>query len=169
MTQKGSSSKGSLALGGAAVVLVVLAIWLWSGRGPEVPPADRQPVAETPAPAREERRQRRDRTPRLVAPREGPVRVESGETVAIEAQGLTGDAPVALELALPEGVSAKSGRIVLPGLEQVRLDEDVAGQSGSVALALPVEQLREPGRYLVEIRTDERSPLPLRRYAIEVR
>jgi hypothetical protein len=169
MTQEGSSPRRSLAIGGAGVVLVLLAIGLWFGRGPDAPPADRQPVPEAPAAALGERTQRRDRAPRLVAPRAGPVRVQPGETVAIEAEGLTGDAPVALELALPEGVSAKSGRLVLPGLEQVSLDEDVVGQSGNVALAVPVEQLREPGRYLVEIRTDERSPLPLRRYAIEVR
>ena len=76
---------------------------------------------------------------------------------------------VELELVLPAGVAAKSGRLVTPGPVSVALDEEVAGQTGTVALAVPVERLRTPGRYLLEVRTDERSALPLRRFAIEVR
>ncbi len=89
--------------------------------------------------------------------------------MAIDWQDLTGDAPVDLELLLPAGVTARSGRLLTPGAGSVPLDAELAGQAGDVSLALPIEHLRTPGRYIFEVRTDERSPLPLRRFAIEVR
>jgi hypothetical protein len=167
MAQEGSSLKRGLWIG-AAVLVVGLAI-VWSRLEPGSPDSLAPSASESagaPVPAGGARL---DPPLRLASPRPGPLRLESGDVVAIERADLTGDAPVAIELLLPTGVAVKSGRIVTPGAGSVRLDDELAGQSDTVSLSLPVEQLRTPGRYLLEVRTDERTPLPLRRFAIEVR
>jgi hypothetical protein len=165
MAQEGSSLKRGLWIG-AAVLVVGLAI-VWSRLEPGSPDSRApSPSESVDAPAG---RAKLDPPPRLASPRPGPLRLESGDVVAIDRADLTGDAPVAVELLLPTGVAVKSGRIVTPGAGSVRLDDELAGQSDTVSLLLPVEQLRTPGRYLLEVRTDERTPLPLRRFAIEVR
>ena len=163
MAQEGSSSGRNRAIGGVVLALGIAAVWIGLGRAPDEPAG----VEADPAPAETEPVRRSE--PRPVAPRDGTVRIRSGETVLIEWQSLTGDAPVELELVLAPGISAKSGRLVTPGAGEVRLDAEVQGQADTVELALSVERLRQPGRYLLEIRTDERSHLPLRRFAIEVR
>ena len=163
MAQEGSSSGRNLAIGGVVLALGIVGVWIGLGRAPDEPVG----VEADPAPAEIEPVRRSE--PRPVAPRDGAVRIQPGETVLIEWQSLTGDAPVELELVLAQGLAAKSGRLVMPGAVEVRIDAEVKGQTGTVELLLPVERLRQPGRYLLEIRTDERSHLPLRRFAIEVR
>lgn len=170
MAQEASSSRRLRVIVGAVLVAGILAVWLRLDGTPEEPAAPPGPVAEVPGaptPGAGESPPRPE--PRLVSPREGPVRLQSGETVAIAWQDLTGDAPVQIELVLPAGVAAKSGRLVTPGPASLALDAQVAGQADTIALAVPVERLRTPGRYILELRTDERSALPLRRFAIEVR
>jgi hypothetical protein len=107
--------------------------------------------------------------PRAVVPADGPIVMRSSESVAIDRKHLTGDAPVLFELELPEGVGVKSGRLVKPGPIELRLDDELGGQRETVSLALPVDQLQQSGRYLLELRTTERSALPLRRFGIVVR
>jgi hypothetical protein len=171
MAQEGSSLKRGLWIGAAVLVVGLAIVWSRLEPGsPDSPAPSPSESAGAPAPAPAPAGGARlDPPPRLASPRPGPLRLESGDVVAIERADLTGDAPVAIELLLPTGVAVKSGRIVTPGAGSVRLDDELAGQSDTVSLSLPVEQLRTPGRYLLEVRTDERTPLPLRRFAIEVR
>lgn len=167
MAQEGSSRRIGLWIGGAVLVVGLVALWALPESERSVPPG--VPAPETAGVRSPEPGERNDPPPRPVSLREGPLRLESGDVVEIDRRELTGDVPVAIELVLPAGVGAQSGRIVTPGAGELRLDDELAGQSDTVSLALPAAQLREPGRYLLEVRTDERSPLPLRRFAIEVR
>ena len=149
----------------AAVVLGVAvlgfgAVWLTSGdsrdRGsrPKAPPV---PI-----------------TPRAA----GPVgwKVVPGETVAISVAEIAGRGPVVIDLTLGEPSANDerlSGRIL--SLDPERQDREraitgwiVGEDRGTARITIPSKWLRED-RYLVEIKTTEKSHFPLRRYKIDVR
>jgi hypothetical protein len=147
----------------AAVVGFAAAQWLWprSAPAPEPPAAAApEPPPAAPPPA----------TP--VATQQGELRLTSGGRIAIEAAALEPGRPVVLLLDLgapsrsdeprPVRIASEDGRVLdaQGGLEGERQDARVE---------VDPEFLSRPGRYLVEVRTTEQSPFPLRRYVIEVR
>ena len=166
MAQSGSSRRALLGIAGAALALGLLAWWLRFEPAPPRPSAP-PPGPSTPAPDGGAVRPEPAPLP-LVSAGEGPIRLGSGQVVAVTWEDLVAaDAP-SVELVLPEGVRAKSGRILTPTAEAIAFPE-IAGRGGAVAFALPVERMVGRGRFVIEVHTDERSAVPLRRCAVEVR
>jgi hypothetical protein len=97
----------------------------------------------------------------------------SGETLEISADALPAGRPVALRLQLGEpsaNAAPRPGRILVEGREPLELRAAIEGEDRLTArVEVEAGWMATPGRYIVEIRTTERSHLPLRRYAIEVR
>jgi hypothetical protein len=95
----------------------------------------------------------------------------SGQTLAVSRESLASGEPLAirLQLAQPEDPGAPlSGRIVTEG-RVLDLAAVVGGDASDVAEVEIASDWLTPGRYVIEIRTSERSHFPLRRYALEVR
>jgi len=167
MADRASSMQRALVIAAAVGALGLLVLWL---RFEPAPMSPSEPLAPAvPGPAEAGAGGEESPALRRVSPRAGAVVLQSSEVVEVAREDLAGDAPLEIELVLPEGVSAKRGRLVTPDAIAWPLDAQVAGQTGSVAFTLPVDRIRSPGRYLFEVRTDERSAVPLRRYAIEAR
>ncbi len=99
----------------------------------------------------------------------GSIRLRPGETPRIHSASLTPDAKVAVTLALPDvspEVAVKSIRLYSEG----RNPQTLTGQrldGGEMYLELKSAWLT-PGKYILELQTDERHAIPLRRYALEV-
>jgi len=101
------------------------------------------------------------------------LHLDLGEEREIEAAALPAGEPILLSLAVPivtDGVGtlpvrliAEDGRVLeSPG--SVRDDDRERAE-----VAIEPDWLNRPGRYIVEVRTTEKTHLPLRRYAIRVR
>ena len=118
----------------------------------------------------------RGSVPAPAAPAVEPVaraRLASGQTLELRAAELASGEPVALRLdvaqtppgpvSLPVRVLATDGRV----LEIWGTLRDPDRRNASVEIE--ADFLAPPGRYIVELRTTEKSHMPLRRYAIEVR
>jgi hypothetical protein len=62
-----------------------------------------------------------------------------------------------------------AGRILAEGRAPLQIAGAIGGEDRRIArVEIPAGWL-SPGRYIVEVRTSERTHLPLRRYALEVR
>lgn len=146
-----------------ATASIAFLLW-WSAAGPK---RERGSVAPPAAPASVVG----PATPRSPAP-VGELAVASGQTLEIEARALPQDAPLVLTLQLP--AEAHRGeplpvRVLAPDGRQLETTGSIVPDAGGGArLELEPGWLR-PGRYLVEVKTADRSHLPLRRYAILVR
>jgi hypothetical protein len=96
-----------------------------------------------------------------------------GETGApVSASALPTDAPFVIDLDLPvaidPGADVLASRILTLGRPPLELDGAVGGAARDVVrLEVPPGWLA-PGSYLIEVRTTERNPLPLRRFALIV-
>jgi hypothetical protein len=151
-----------------ALLLAVAAIVVVGGRGPAGPGASpgapRRPGAVSPPAPPSEPAARG-------AGESAPL--ESGATLEVSRRALRGGAPLVLELRLGEpdaGVEPLSGRIVVAGRTPRDLTPSLVGRSGSLArVEIDADWLASPGRYIVEVKTNERTHLPLRRYVLEVR
>jgi len=103
----------------------------------------------------------------------GPI-IFTGATLEVDAEMLAAspELPILLDL---DFVSPKleplRGRVLAistPEREALPIEAAIAGdEERHAALSIPSEWLT-PGRYVVEVRTHERSHLPLRRYVLEV-
>ena len=97
--------------------------------------------------------------------------VASGETLTLSAAALEREPAVTigLDLGVPSADGApRPARVIAPDgrlLEQQAPVE--ASERRTASLTLDSEWLR-PGRYIVEVKTTERSHFPLRRYAVVV-
>jgi hypothetical protein len=102
----------------------------------------------------------------------GGLSVDSGGTLTLRAEALSETQPLEVVFAIPAEAYAGEplpSRIVGPDGAVLELPGAVpAAGGGGVRLVIEAGWLRH-GRHIVEVRTAERSPLPLRRFAIEVR
>jgi len=154
-TQPGATP-GSLATGQPA------------GGVPAAPPSGAQPGATSPT----------DTTtaaavPTVSAAHSADRALRSGETLALEAATIQKDQPVALrfDLELPsQNDEPRPVRVYSPDAHvfetQARLDP--ARTEARLEID-PAFLQRKAGRYVVEIRTTEPSPMPIRRFALELR
>jgi len=168
----GGALSWRIALGSAAVVLAVGLLMRWgpfSGErarpgGAEAQPAP-PPAAELPA-----RPVLREVTPARAD--SGALSIASSETLVVEAASLHAGEPLVVHLLLPEppeGDEAHAVRVLAPDGRLLEARAPVlSGDRRGVALALDPAWL-EPGRYIVEVKTTEKTHFPLRRYVVEVR
>jgi hypothetical protein len=78
---------------------------------------------------------------------------------------------LSLDLRMPAdavGTEPPPVRVVAPDGRLLHAEGSIGENPGSVGLALDTAWLL-PGRYVIEVKTVERSHFPLRRYALEVR
>jgi hypothetical protein len=133
---------------GAIAMVAAAGLWLASGSAPPGSDPPEAPVAAL-----------------------SELVLEPGETREIPAASLPSEAPLVLTLVLPvpSGAAVLSARVVASDGRAVESQAAVRGDDPRRAqMAVPTAWL-EPGRYLVEVRTDETSHFPLRRYALEIR
>jgi len=157
------SAQRSVIVGTGVAGLAALAVMLVVGRLTEAPAPDRPP---SPAPAA------------AAAPAAdgfGPadfVLVWGEVAGPLRAEQVTGGAPLAIDLALPvaidAGVDVLSSRMIPIDGTPLSLEGTVHGDGRDrVRLDVPPGWLAR-GSYLIEVRTTERIPLPVRRFALIV-
>jgi len=97
--------------------------------------------------------------------------VEPGRKLRVAGANLTAGESLELGLSLPvrhEGEEPLWARIVAQGRDPYETEGVLAGGDGTFArLDVPPEWL-VPGTYLIELKVREQTPLPLRRYVLEI-
>ena len=173
-----------VAFGGGLVLALAAGYLLTSGQPPERTVAEpRNPPgivpAEPPTPSSKTASKRpAEPTPQdLSASPPEPVPahgypVEPGATLELSSEDFPRGAPVVVSLKLGEPSATGDAR-------PVRLIADPSGRVLEIDGFLDADRLHatievegswlEPGRYVVEVKTTERSHFPLRRYAIQVK
>jgi hypothetical protein len=162
----------SIAVAGAAVVIIaVIALLALSDRSdtPSNPAADATEERAATSHAETEL------PPETAAAIELPtaLHLELGEDREIAAADLPSGRPFLLSLSVPivtGGVDALPVRLIAEDGRVLEVMGAVA-KDGRERAAVPIEAnwLNRPGRYIVEVKTTEKTHMPLRRYAIEVR
>jgi hypothetical protein len=102
----------------------------------------------------------------------GDLTIFSGETLEIPADALPAGRVVALNLQLAEPSANRdplAGRILSEGRVPLDLSAAILGEDRHIARVEIEANWLSPGRYVIEVRTTERTHFPLRRYALEVR
>lgn len=158
------SSRRWGALGTVVVIAGAAALWLALGRsGEESTPRPREPAA--PPVAEDASPERAD-----AGSAGGDQALAAGGRLKVALADLTPGEPYVLLLEVPrpaDGSEVAGAVISLNGrvdIEATFDDEDAA--VGRVEI--PGDALAKPGRYMVELRSKESSPLRLRRYVLEV-
>ena len=148
------SRRGLVLLG--VVLLGALLLALWPDSGAQGPSVSKPAPASTQLPA--------------AAPAQA-LSVESGGTLELAMASLP-STPLAVDLMFPEPSTASAPlpvRIVAHDGRLLEMQARVSGDTRRRArIEIPPDWL-SPGRYIVELKTTERSHFPLRRYALEVR
>ncbi len=140
---------------------------MWVAR-PVVEPAAQK--APTPAPPA---RPSNEGPPALpIPPSDADVLLVHGEpSILINKETLSDHAPVSVELAMPVrlvGDGVFETRVMTEGREMLRLEGRVRGPDRNVVrIDVPGGWL-EPGTYLFEVETGERSHFPMRRFMMMV-
>jgi len=113
-----------------------------------------------------------DASPAEPAPAPDPaVPLPTGATLVVERAMLRPGEPLQLDLELPDvagGIDVLSARMLSEASEETPLEVRVAEARTSVQVSIDAAAL-PPGRYLIEIKTSERTHFPLRRYVLEIR
>ena len=95
----------------------------------------------------------------------------TGATLVVERALLRPGEPLQLDLELPDvagGIDVLSARMLSEASEETPLEVRIADARTSVQVSIDAAAL-PPGRYLIEIKTSERTHFPLRRYVLEIR
>lgn len=156
----------------AAVVGLVVALaasWWWTREEPAPPPRAPVAAAEHPAPAPTAPAPARPAIP--LAEPGAPLVVEPSGRIAIAHDALPSDGPLVVHLRLGEPSADDRPRPVRIAAADGRVQElqgALDADRGAALLELDPAWLT-PGVYLVEVKTTERSHIPLRRYVLEVR
>ena len=152
---------------GLVLALVALAtlIFVWSGPKEGEPPGLPAPHGSAPAPAPEE-------TSRPGGQSKAPSSLElsRGSEPVVHADSLAPGEPFRVKLLLSSDagkIGVESIWVYGEGHEPTRIEGERATPS-EMRVALPPELLT-PGRHIVELRTDEFTHIPLRRFSFEIR
>lgn len=114
-------------------------------------------------------------SPRLTVegPLEGVLPVRHGDVLHLELAQVEAAGGLRFEFTLPAPQSRDAKhpvRIYAAHLAPVELDViEFDADLTKARIDVPPGTISEPGQYIVEIRTNEKSPFPLRRFAVEVR
>jgi hypothetical protein len=97
--------------------------------------------------------------------------LDPGGTLVVPKAALPASGPLRIELHFPvpsADAAPRPGRVLAPDGRVLEIEAPLAdAERRSVTVEVPADWLT-PGRYVVEIRTTERTHFPLRRYAVEV-
>lgn len=171
MASTDSSSRTPLVIGAVAIAALLVTVAFWVLREPpeaEAPePAEAvadvapsEPAPESAAPEVE--------APRVPAPR---VVIADGGRVKVDLASLREGDRLVLGLQLPDaerGDGARPVKIVeTTGRTLDVTSQSVTGAGAGLRIEIDPEWLR-PGRYMVQVETEPTTPLPLRRYVLEV-
>jgi hypothetical protein len=163
---------------GFVAIGIASGLWLAVSLSQETP-KDMREVADTTASVQQEGETRSEPTS-PPAPQEPIVsppdyQIEEGGRLSLNALSLPTAGVITFGLAL-DREALGTGRdplsaVVISAGDERRLElsaEPVAGLRSSVRLEVDASWLR-PGMYMIQIRTAEKTALPLRRYVLEVR
>lgn len=176
--QRGAAQR-SVVIGTAVAGFAALAVYAVVMGGGDVPgpqaptPLERLPArGPAPAPEATDEASAAEDAPIEVPPSDADVVLVSGVTAGpVHARALPTDAPASIDLVLPitiEGAEVLAARILAEGREPLILEGAVRGPNREVVrLEVPPGWI-EPGSYLIEVKTTERSHFPLRRFALIV-
>ncbi len=157
---------------GSVLLLVGLALglgaglWLSRSRSPAEPTAPSQAAAPSPAP---EPREPLPPLP-LATPVEGVLDAESGSGLRLRTGDLPADRPLELRVRFPGVMPDGSLPVELFDLDSHEILELAASlpeDRRSIRVEIPAGAL-QPGAYVVEMRTPERSHFPARRVRLEI-
>ena len=154
------------------VILCLGALMILYGVDPGTRSVDGEPIVEVePVPGLEQ-----DAPARQVRPTtdlDGVLQVASGDVIFVEAGQVEAAGTIRLELLLPIASiddSARPVRVYAEHQAPIHLETSPFGSDRTRArIDLAPGTLNQPGRYIIEIETTEKSHIPLRRFAIEVR
>ncbi|MDJ0852088.1 MAG: hypothetical protein QNK04_27275 [Myxococcota bacterium] len=156
-----------LAIASGLAVAATLAFLLW----PDGPAEDRGGVGE-PAPAGAAEEPSDDPPLDWRADVHADHAIASGETLQIETAELPADRPLLLQLVLGEpsrDLEARPVRVIAPDGRLLHTRGPVDERDRLSAMIEIEPEWLKPGRYIVEVKTTEKTHFPLRRYALEVR
>lgn len=146
-----------------AVAAVAALVFCWTGPEESEPPE--RPAPHDPAPVADE-------APRSETETETPdvLELTRGNEPVIDPDALVGGEPLRVSLALPPD----AGEIGIESIWVYGETHDptrIAGERtkpSEMRVEIPPELLT-PGRHIVELRTDELTHIPLRRFSFEIR
>jgi hypothetical protein len=148
----------------AAALAIGVAVWRLDAPAPEPPAATvaearPEPAPQAPAPG-----------PELpLQPAAESYRIAERGRIAISSETLTPGVPVVFDLDLREEARGGGVRPVrLVGVDGRAMDATSSPGAGGVRLEVDPEWLL-PGRYMIEVRTAEKTHFPAQRYVLEVR
>ncbi|MDJ0852395.1 MAG: hypothetical protein QNK04_28830 [Myxococcota bacterium] len=154
-----------LGIGIGLACVAAIAFVLWPDPAPEGPEggrADAPQREEAPAAPAE---------PKPLAPGADHA-IESGQTLDLDSAALPDDRPLVLQLELGEpsrDLEPRPVRIIGPDGRLFHTHGPV-DESDRLSARIEVDsEWLTPGRYIVEVKTTERTHFPLRRYALEIR
>ena len=161
-----SKSGSSLwVVGLAGLAAIAIAAWLIPGATPEAPEvlAAATPPAAIPVPAR----------PAAVPVVEIPVpRIAAGGRLTLDATALPDAGSLTLNLELSDearGSATQTVRVIsVDGRRMDTTASSLPGAGSGVRLEIASGFL-SPGRYMIEIDTEDAHPLQIRRYVLEIR
>jgi hypothetical protein len=166
---------------GLCTIGVALLVWFGAGSGRHALDSASRGVTEDPGPASPDAASSKidseGSTPASVvtAPKAPPAdqRIDERGRLSIDAASLPGGGVWTLGLGLPDEARGDEPLpIVIASVDDGRrlelATEAVVGKESGVRVAIDVEWLK-PGRYMIQIKTAEKSVFPLRRYVLEVK
>ena len=175
MTARDSSNGSTLALAVAGLLVLVVALGLWwtlrgTPRGPAPPAAT---AASSPRPDPGLQAAQPEASTRTQAIRAPAQRIPDQGRLSVTREALREGDILALGLELPDALRGSEARPVrLVDVTGRALDGfalPVDGTGSGLRLEIDPEWLR-PGRYMIQVETSGAgSPLPVRRYVLEVR
>lgn len=99
------------------------------------------------------------------------LKLDSGDELEIQASALPTGQPVLLGLGLPKSPAGSLAVRILADDGRILETTGVVHEDDPTRARVEIEAgwLNRPGRYIVELKTKERTHFPLRRYAIQLR
>lgn len=159
-----------------AALAVVVAALVWIRLGSQSEPGSSSAAAGAP--------ERQEPTPAEIAASEPPLApgempptsartmaIRPGETLELDRASLPRGAPVSLGLLLPFEVEPEKALAMRVIAEDRRLFEGSGRASPRMRGRIEIDiesAFLEPGRYVIELKTPERSHFPLRRYVLQI-
>lgn len=160
-----------LGLGLLLALGVAVGAWLWSPSASGPVMAVPSPSSQSPQAAQAQKTPPTPLTPNEAIPAGADLSLREGAQLEVEVASLPADRPSVLHLRLSDeqtqDFGVKSAWLYREEADPLEISVTRTGPN-SMETQIPPGTLK-PGRAIVELRTDEMTPLPLRRFALQVR